>query len=307
MNKQIVVHLSGGLGNQLFQFMAGVGFAEATGRKLVINTNFFQNPRLRNHHHSAYTMKRRLEINAFDEPATTAEDRLRTPRDGRFERLLLRLPETAKRNFGIATEESFIRGSWIKPEEIHRLVGYFMSPKFFLNSNVEERFQNLVNPLNPWTSQMAEKMSKQKSIGVHVRLGDYLLQDDILIPTEMYFLKAIDYLNNLLGSRTKVFLFSDEPLLLVKKFPALAAIAEIVNPPTKILAAENLLLLSKSSAFVCSNSTFSWWASRISRTPNSLVVHPHTFYHSKLTDFTSMHLWDGDTVSIDPITGSKVI
>jgi hypothetical protein len=305
MNSRITVHLSGGLGNQLFQFMAGAGLAEATERKLVINTNFYKRPWIRNRHHIAYTMKRRLEIRAFHEAASTTRDRWLTLGDGRFERVLMHLPESTKRKFGVATEESFIEGEWIRPEEIQRLVGYFMSPKFFLHSKVGQRFQKLASPSNSWTTQMSERISTQKAIGIHLRMGDYLLQNNILVPTETYFLNAIDHLNSLLGSGAKSFLFTDEPMLVAKKFPTLATLVEIVKPPSNVSTAENLLLLSKCSGFVCSNSTFSWWGAHMSNVPSSLIVHPSVFYTSNRTAAASLDLWEADTISIDAETGQK--
>lgn len=302
----LTVHLSGGLGNQLFQFMAGVGLAEVTNRSLAINTNLYKNPTIINRHHSAYQKKRRLEIADFRDVALTARDRSLTPRDGRYERILINLSEETKRSFGVASEESFSGGKWARPEEIRRLVGHFMSPKFFLNSEVRQRFQDLVTSPSFWLSEMSKKIKLQESIGVHIRLGDYLHQRNIIVPEEIYFLNAINHIKKLAGGTVKPFLFTDDPQQLARKFPKLFALAECVNPPSTVKAAENLVLLSKCSWFICSNSTFSWWGATISSVSSSMVVRPSKFYAVDLEGEASLGLWNINSTQIHPITGEVV-
>ena len=140
-NSKVVVHLSGGLGNQLFQYMAGVGLAETTNRELFINTNWFSNPLSRNRNNSAYLVKRKLDILQFSSVKAIKIERLNILRDGRFERVLQQLDESIKRKIGIASEESFEDGQWLLPNNIGRLVGHFMSPKFFLTSSTLGKFQ----------------------------------------------------------------------------------------------------------------------------------------------------------------------
>lgn len=40
---KVVVHLSGGLGNQMFQHMAGIGLARTTERETLVNANWLLN------------------------------------------------------------------------------------------------------------------------------------------------------------------------------------------------------------------------------------------------------------------------
>jgi hypothetical protein len=286
--------------------MAGVGLSEMTEKKLVINTNFYRNPWLRHRNHVAYSLKRRLEVYDFEFVATTIRDRTATPSDGRFERALSVLPESNKRVFGVASEESFIDGEWDRPGEISRLVGHFMSPEFFLKSTTMHRFQQFVNPTHSWVNQMSEIISDEKSVGIHLRLGDYLLQDEIVVPKEIYFLNAIEHLKYVLGTKLKAFLFTDEPKLLARKFPTLATQVELVVPPPEVSSAENLKLLSKCSAFVCSNSTFSWWGAHLSNVSSSLIIHPSTFYSSDPTRHSNLSLWEPNSISINPVSGEIV-
>ena len=300
---KVVVHLSGGLGNQLFQFMSGIGLAEETNRELFVNTNWFSNPLMRYRNNPAYLIKRRLDILEFTSVAAMKRERFSTPRDGRFERVVSQFTEPMKRIVGIASEASFQKGQWVQPDKIGRLVGHFMSPKFFLNSSTRGRFQDLVHPLSTWTNQMSKAISTRPSIGVHIRLGDYVYLGDKVIPSEAYFLTGINYLKSVLGSDTDVFLFTDEPTLVKERFPRVVNEANIISPALSITPVENLILLSRCSSFVCSNSTFSWWGAHLGDTPKPLIVRPSYFYTAKPELDSHSDLWSVESRKMHPLSG----
>ena len=128
---KVIVHLSGGLGNQMFQYMAGAGLAKETGRELLININWFLNPKILNRNNPAYLAKRKIDIIQFNEIAATQIDRWPTPRDGRMERLISKLSESRRHSIGVVSESDFENGAWKNGNELKRLLGFFMSPKFF--------------------------------------------------------------------------------------------------------------------------------------------------------------------------------
>ena len=302
-SSKIVVHLSGGLGNQMFQFMAGYGIAEATNKDLLLNFNWFENPKFLQRNSAAYLTKRKIDIIQFKNVANTLVDSSLTPRDGRFERFLGQVSESRRRSFGIASEESFKNGKWVDEASIRRLNGFFMSPKFFLNSQPEKVFHDLSTPLSSWALEMSRRISETPSIGVHIRLGDYVVLGDKVIPVENYFLQGVSYLHLEMGAKAEVFLFTDEPAKLASLFPKLSEMGTIISPPNDSTSAENMILLSKCASFVCSNSTFSWWGAQLSATPKSLVVRPSYFYTAQPNNDVHYDLWSSDSKRIHPISG----
>jgi hypothetical protein len=277
MRNKIVVHLSGGLGNQMFQFMAGYGFAKESGRQLALNLNWFSNPRFFDRDNAAYLTKRKAEILEFTEVANSSIDVSKTPKDERFERLIRNFSESSRRRLGIASEASFGDGEWSNQNNIRRLSGYFMAPKYFLGSSPQAPFMKVLHPPSAWSALMTQKIQQRKSIGVHIRLGDYLVLGDKVVPSEGYYLKGVSQLKEELDMDASVFLFTDEPDRLAKLFPLLTRIGEIISPPASISAVENLVLLSKCSAFVCSNSTFSWWGATLGDVKKNLITRPSYF------------------------------
>jgi hypothetical protein len=303
---KIIVHLSGGLGNQMFQYMAGLGLARASGRELVINVNWFLNPTILHRNNPIYLTKRRIDILQYKNIGLTKIDRLPTPRDGRMERLVSMLSGSKRKLIGIGSEAEFENGVWDKGNEIGRLFGFFMSPKFFLGATPQSVFSELDPPMSEWSLETQREIGKSKSIGVHIRLGDYVTLGDKVIPTEEYFLEGIAFLKTVLGADSKTYLFTDEPRRLSELFPIIASLGVIISPPDYTTSVENLMVLSKCSAFVCSNSTFSWWGAVLSGVNNSLIVRPSYFYTEKPEEDVHSDLWSRNSIRLHPLTGDSV-
>jgi hypothetical protein len=153
---------------------------------------------------------------------------------------------------------------------------------------------------------MTQKIEERKSIGVHIRLGDYLALGDKVVPNEQYYLSSISQLKAALNVETSVFLFTDEPDRLAKMFPLLTRIGEIISPPASTSAVENLVLLSKCSAFVCSNSTFSWWGATLGDVQKNLITRPSYFYSASPDIDLASELWSPESIRIHPISGQVI-
>jgi len=290
----------------MFQYMAGYALSRETGKKLFVNQNWFFNPWFLHKNNAAYLSKRKMDSLQFSTVLNTQRDHSPTPRDGRFERGVAKLTEKQRRSLGIASEESFASGEWSDSDGINRLVGFFMSPQYFLNLNPADLFKGLAAPLSSWTSDFLRVLNSQRSIGVHIRLGDYIFLGDKVIPQEDYFLSGIGLLKAKMGPSTKVFFFTDEPLKVEQLFPRLVNLGELVSPPLYTTPVENLILLSKCDGFVCSNSTFSWWAATLSSAPAEWIVRPSYFFTEMPDIDTQVGLWQPNSYKVHPIQGKLV-
>ncbi|MBI3429123.1 MAG: alpha-1,2-fucosyltransferase [Actinobacteria bacterium] len=290
----------------MFQYMAGAGLAKETRRELLINTNWFLNPKILSRNNPAYLTKRKIDIIQFKEIAATHIDRWPTPRDGRMERLISKMSESRRLSLGVASENDFENGCWKKGHELKRLFGFFMSPKFFLGVTPKSLFGTLDPPMSAWSRETIEEIEKTKSIGVHIRLGDYVSLGDKVIPSEAYFLAGVKYLKSVLGKESKIYLFTDEPNRLSDLFQTLTAKGIVISPPSHTTPAENLIVLSKCNAFVCSNSTFSWWGAALSGVSSSLLVRPSYFYTERSEVDSHSDLWSLDSARLHPLSGDFV-
>lgn len=278
MKKQkLVVHLSGGLGNQLFQISTGISLSQLNNSTLLLNTNLYKNPLIRSRVNSNYQKKRKFEAHHFKSVSSIKLDKTLTPIDGNFEKLVSKLGKNQRKLFGIATEENYLANGWQEAHEIRRIVGHFTNPKFFKNINVKYIYRELSHELSNWSINLIDRIRQENLICIHVRLGDYLHQNDIVVPTQRYYLEGFDIITSLLGQNRKAILFSDQPELIPSHFPKLAKAVEIARPPSNLGPAEILHVMSQCFGFVCSNSTFSWWATALSQVKTDLIVAPKVY------------------------------
>lgn len=300
MNRQkLVVHLSGGLGNQLFQISTGISLSQINNRTLLLNTNLYKNPLIRGRINSDYQKKRKFEAHHFKSVSSISLDKSLTPIDGNFEKLVSKFSRKQRRLLGIATEENYSVNGWRDACEIGRLVGHFTNPKFFKDINVKDLYRELSHELNDWSVKTINRIRLENLICVHVRLGDYLLQNDIVIPKERYYLEGLDIITSLLGRDRKAILFSDQPNLISSHFSKLSKEVEIARPPSNLGPAEILHVMSQCFGFVCSNSTYSWWATKLSQVKSDLIVAPKVYHFKTQESDPSSNFWHEQVKLVD--------
>lgn len=125
--------------------------------------------------------------------------------------------------------------------------------------------------------EILEKSNKSKFIAVHVRLGDYLTDQNIGTLSSSYYNSAISQLLNS-DSFEAVYVFSND-VLEAKRIIHLETRSHLVFVGEDLLSsAETFELMRHASAYVISNSTFSWWASMLSYTENPIVICPTPWF-----------------------------
>lgn len=231
---KLYIRISGGLGNQLFMFFAGISIAIDNNLMPVLDLNSTE--LVRNHF---------TKYNFFNSS------------------------HLSKQHFNITSINNLIKEKGfcyeiiiIKPNLNYTLnqhySGYFQSYKYFwhnkekikkyFNINQEKimKYQNIIKSLG-------------KTIGIHVRLTDYLKHSNF------HFNVPIDYYKNILSKydldQYKIILFSDD-VESAKKM-----LSGFLNFDKVILAdyyskddEEQLYLLSCIDIRLCPNSTYSLWS-----------------------------------------------
>jgi hypothetical protein len=122
---------------------------------------------------------------------------------------------------------------------------------------------NLIKPTRLFLD-LEREILKEKPIVVHVRGGDYInLKDSFGMLNIDFFEQALDILTRQYGTQ-KIWLFSDD-MERVRYFSAnLSLTIDRTFCNDGLSSAETLKLMSMGKFLVISNSTFSWWAGRIS-------------------------------------------
>ena len=125
---------------------------------------------------------------------------------------------------------------------------------------------------------LAREILKEKPIVVHVRGGDYMnLKDSFGMLNIDFFDQALDLLTSQYGTQ-KIWLFSDD-VERVRYFSAnLSLTIDRTFCNDGLSSAETLKLMSMGKFLVISNSTFSWWAGRISSADR--IIAPNKWFKS---------------------------
>jgi len=153
---------------------------------------------------------------------------------------------------------------------------YLFPDKKHVNSIVKNIYPKNVNYLFERLKLAAEN---QRILCVHVRLGDYRVEPSFGVLPESYYDQAIVWMQSNLDFE-KIWVFSDEPNsaldFIPKKFHK---ITEIV-PKIGDSSVYTMELMRYCKGYVIGNSTFSWWGAYLSKTPESPVVSPKTWFHN---------------------------
>lgn len=259
------IELAGGIGNQLFQFSAGIARSFQNGTPVNFDTSRV------NH---GVTSRDEIISNFVKVNSDKVVD---------FKFVKSKLP----RYYDVATHristvrriDEVLRPSYTSPvtgydDNFMRLPhfniarGYFQSWRyvdFLRKQNIQ--FELQIAESNSLVSKFSRIFDFDNDIAVHVRRGDYLrFKNSIGLLSYKYFLKAI----NLLGTDRKVVVFSDDSNI-ESEFPTSG---NFVFTPELAGASsiETLVLIKDFTNIVISNSTFSWWGAVLGAADKNVVA-----------------------------------
>lgn len=265
----VVVHLVGGLGNQLFQLAAAAHLASQVGRDLIVDVT------------EVRLVHDRIGLLPLYDDLTTIDLGIPgLPLAVNARQARIRQGRTLGRAAGITLHtidelESFVDdGTW---PAIH-MHGLFMSRAFATEACSSGRpYHPQVRTPSPWLEWMAERMRFENPVGIHIRRGDYLREPERGVLTRNYYERA---LQQAATHDRPIWAFSDDPAEARTFLASLSERLEFIQVPKGVPAAESLMLLAGASTIVACNSTFSWWAAFLS---DADVVIPDPFGLESLT------------------------
>ena len=291
MNNRLTVGLKGGMGNQLFQYFAAAEFSRLSERELVIDTSWYK----RNVHLNGLLNPRKFTLNQY-----SFHKDLRITSDFNWknspltERVFRRIPNGFGISAGIAFElkqgsnipqrlsNMYISGHWIK------------DPILPQREELREMLVENIVSHSPGFIQLRRALRAKKIISIHIRLGDYLnFQEVYGVTSAGYYLGAIRAIKNTLQEYpSEIWLFSDDPPAATEMLSSNLKIDKVINESFGLSEAESIALISESSGIVGSNSTFSWWASYLSKTELTKVVMPKQYMRGTLMKDTGLYVSD---------------
>jgi hypothetical protein len=237
----IYVDICGGLGNQMFQYAAGLALAQSHNTELAL---ILSNSRDYLHPYSLPSFKLRDYKGEFETPKNRLQD------------------------IGLMYNDKFFN---IKDGE--RIYGYFQNENYFkhIKNSIYEDFRLDLDV------KRSLIMPSQHCCSLHVRRGDYLSPVNIkrhgCLSLE-YYKKAIEIVNS--KTNIKSFLvFSNDVKWCKENFNFgnyTFTFAE--NKPDYV----EVIQMSMCDAHIIANSTFSWWGAWLNKNKNAVVICPGKWY-----------------------------
>lgn len=152
--------------------------------------------------------------------------------------------------------------------------GYFQSYYYFdelISSRVINRSNFLSQKLSKQSLHIAEYIDQHNPIILHVRAGDYLtLSDSIGVLANEYFASVIKFFPWIRDR--KILLFTDDPSYAKSVLDGLTIEYKFFEESLDIHPMELISVMSGANDFVISNSTFSWWAAKLSKQRGQIIA-----------------------------------
>lgn len=271
-DKKIIVGLSGGLGNQMFQYAAGRALAIDLRADLLLDISWF--------------LGRENRTYALDDFLTAGQVSFTQPRlFQNFQSLhskIMRRWGSARMGGKIFRENQFQFNPDISNiRQSVFLEGYWQSERYFKNHGQQIRDDFLPNSELPDRCQpLLSEIKASDAICVHIRRGDYVTDPSAaavhgLCSLDYYQEGAARLMRNL--SDPHCFVFSDDPNW-VRNSLELPCPFSVVDVNDGSQANWDLHLMSACRHFVIANSSLSWWGAWLGTADDKQVVAPKRWF-----------------------------
>lgn len=274
----IIVKITGGLGNQMFQYAFARSIQNKHPKcKLILDTSDFKYDGLREY--SLYHFALNKEVN-IDESGKYNKmyDQRKNPLIKIGTKLYPRLQFNILRKFGIYIWDyaRYIPVS-VKYDKQIMLHGLWQSSAYFEDCiDIIRKEFCVIEEQSLNNARYSEQIRNTNSVCVHIRRGDFLSSNNKLaVCSNNYYIDAMNYLEERNDSLI-YYIFSDdiEDVKMNFDFGKRNIIYVEENNPDY----EELRLMSQCKQFIIANSTFSWWVSLLSECDNKTVIAPKTWY-----------------------------
>lgn len=278
----IVVKLMGGLGNQMFQYAAGLSLAQTNKTELLIDESF-----LIAETQNLYT-KRNLELQCFNIDIKIANEkdikRFNITRSNKYIRGLQRnFPFLFSNLYAAESGMTFQKEFFNFPKNTY-LDGFWQSEKYF--KNIESVLEKKFIPkekLNTENSDWLNKITNSESVSLHIRRGDYVInknsQEHHGNLNDSYYINALNIIKSK-NSNIEVFVFSDDLNWCRENFN-LEDKTHFIDTNQKENFHFDMHLMSHCKHNIIANSSFSWWGAWLNKNPEKIVIAPKNWFTDK--------------------------
>lgn len=275
---KLIVRQLSGLGNQMFQYAAGLFYAAQHNAKvhLVIDS-----PRHAHSHghprpfllpHFSITAQHR-EVNAIDRLLLLTDHRCIRPVAGHLAQTLLSVRvvrETVAQRFQFQptlavngrVRTAYLLGYW----QVHNIADG-------ISAELRREFAFRAAPTGINLDMLRLIRNSENPVSVHIRRGDYTLEAEGNVALSMdYYVRAMAHLKASLGNPT-FFIFSDD-IRFAREHLRNESYVVFIDHNDSLSAHEDLRLMASCRHHIIANSTFSWWGAWLNPNADKMVLAP---------------------------------
>jgi len=269
---EIRVRLFGGLGNQFFQYFAGLDISNSRKLHLKIDARWIED----SYSHKFSDIRDFKFINSVSVVTQKNSGSLCFMLE-RLKTFFAAKSNLASSLFGLHSPKHPGYVPVINVKSSIELRGYYQTYKYY--ENALGNFNNQDWSLNSESNIFLDKRSfltAQPFIALHVRGGDYLKNVSLYHQLDSkYYLDSLSHLRIQLGN-LRVFVFSDEIAYAKNLLKTIVGIEFLDQEGLR--ASESMILMSLAEGLIIANSTFSYWSAILS--DGCVVVAPRKWYIS---------------------------
>lgn len=273
----IIVKITGGPGNQLFQYAAGKRLAYKHHTVLKLDIAEFEKKKHRKFILDKFKIKATYaswdEIKSFYKFSYCLPELVRPP--------LHNILKPFFKNIAYEKHFHFDNNILSAGDNIY-LVGFWQSEKYFLDIEeiIREEFE-LRDGLAKKSQELLRKIKNTNSVSISIRRGDFVSDHNINqrhgVLDLSYYKRAIDFIVKNVRN-PHFFIFSDD-MLWVKENIKLSYPSTCVDINLPHNIHEDLILGSYCQYNIIANSTFSWWVAWLNNNKEKIVIAPQKWFN----------------------------
>lgn len=267
--------LSGGLGNQMFQY--------AAGRALSLGLNTEMSVDLYKLTKKSQAIHRDYQLDIFNMQAQITQNSKVKFVVKSF--LYLKNSFFGKKLFAVMnvfTEEGAYDPRFENLGKNAVLFGYFQNERYFeeFEKQIREDFTFRV-ALDDNNKELSVRIKQSESVSVHIRRGDYVSGNTNQALLDMdYYSRAIKYICET-KEKPSFFVFSDDVDWVKQNLNLGDYPCVYVDRNKDEKSYIDMQLMSYCKYNIIANSSFSWWAAWLNSNPDKIVVAPAVWYKNQ--------------------------
>lgn len=282
----IIVRLTGGLGNQMFQYALGRHLAEKNSTLLKLDLSGFETYKLRRYALHCFKIWEHVatieEIVAFKRMGTQRVNRWVSKIGNKLGVLPPATSDFYQDNVVIKEKQLSFDSSTLEAKGNIYLDGYWQSEKYFSAiRDILLREFDFKYGQDARSKELAEQIRKTQSVSLHIRRGDYVHNP---LTNQVHGVCSLDYyqeaVNRVIQKMpdSHFYIFSDDHAWVGENFK-LDYPATMVDYNNASRNYEDLRLMSLCSHQIIANSSFSWWAAWLNQNKEKLVFAPQHWFN----------------------------